>query len=419
MTYLDLNLDLTSEDQAVRDAAHEFAAEVIRPAGMAIDRLSADAAVAPDSLLWPVLRQAYALGYHKAMFPEELGGLGLTPLQGHLLMEELCWGSAGLAAVLLLAAWPFVKLVHSGKQDLIQEFVVPFCACNDASITGAWAITEPDHGSDTLNVGAEFWHDPAIRMQLQARLDGDEWVLNGQKSAWMSCGPTATHAMVNVQIDPARGPAGGGVCILPLTLAGISRGRPLDKHGARDLPQGEIFFDGVRIPQHWMFVDTDAYGEWVVTNLGFGNTSVAVLALGLARAGFEEALSYVRSRVQGGKALIEHPTVQVRIHRMFAQVEAIRALTRAVWMANARLQPVLAEYAYAAKTFATETAKQVIDESVQLHGANGVTRAYLVEKLWRDARTMTIADGENSILNRVGGQILKDSFPRAVVNRIA
>lgn len=419
MTYLDLNLDLSSEDQAVRDAAHDFAAGVIRPSGIALDRLSADAVVAPDSPLWPVLRQAYELGYHKAMFPEEVGGLGLTPLQGHLLMEELCWGSAGLAAVLLLAAWPFAKLMHTGNQDLINEFVIPFCACSDASMAGAWAITEPDHGSDTLNVGSASWRDPAIRMQLQARLDGDEWVLDGQKSAWVSCGPTATHAMVNVQLDAARGPDGGGVCILPLDLAGVSRGRPLDKHGARDLPQGELFFDQVRIPQHWMFVGTDTYGEWVVGNLGFGNTAVAVLALGLARAGFEEALAYVKSRVQGGKPLAEHHAVQVRIHRMFTQVEAIRAFTRAVWMTNARVYPALAEYAYAAKTFATETAKQVIDESVQLHGANGVTRAYLVEKLWRDARTMTIADGENSILNRIGGQILNDSFPRAVVNRIA
>tara|TARA_B100002003_G_C13680569_1_gene343814 strand:- start:209 stop:523 length:315 start_codon:yes stop_codon:yes gene_type:complete len=104
---------------------------------------------------------------------------------------------------------------------------------------------------------------------------------------------------------------------------------------------------------------------------------------------------------------------------MFAQVEAIRAMSRAVWEVNARVYPPLSEYAYAAKTFCTEAAKDVVDEGVQLHGANGVTKEYYIEKLWRDARTMTIADGENSILNRMGGQILNETYPRSAVNQIA
>lgn len=419
MSYLDLNLDLDDADIAVREAAHRFAAEVVRPIGIALDRLPPEAVIARDSPLWTFMAQAYELGYHKAMLPEEVGGLGFTPLQGHLLMEELCWGNSGLAAALLLAAWPYVKLLHTGRSDLIEQFVLPFTACTDGSITGAWAITEPDHGSDTLNVGGEGWTDPAIRLQLSARADGDEWVLKGQKSAWVSCGPTATHAMVNVQVDPARGPAGGGVCMLPLDLPGISRGRPLDKHGARDLPQGEIFFDDVRIPHNWMFVEPEHYPDWVLANLGFGNTAVAVLALGIARAGFEEALRYVRTRKQGGKPLIEHHSIQVRIHRLFARVEALRAFTRAVWNFNSRVFPPLAEYAYAAKAYATDSAKQVVDEAVQLHGACGLSREYYVEKLWRDARSMTIADGENSMLNRIGGQIVGASYPRSGIKPVA
>ena len=116
------------------------------------------------------------------------------------------------------------------NMELIEEFVVPFCQCTDGSMTGCWAITEPDHGSDTLNVGADFWSDPKIRMQISASPQGDEWVLNGQKSAWVSCAPTATHAMVNLQIDSAKGLAGGGVSLLPLNLPGISRGMKLSCH---------------------------------------------------------------------------------------------------------------------------------------------------------------------------------------------
>ena len=288
MSYFDLNLDLSPEDEAIKDAARRFALEVLRPASIVIDKLPAADVVAPESPLWTCLAQAYELGYHKAAMPEEVGGLGFTPLQSHILMEEIFYGSAGLGAALLLAAWPYVKLLHTGNPDLIKEFVIPFCNCTDASITGAWAITEPDHGSDTLNVGADFWTDPKVKLQLTATADGDEWVLSGQKSAWVSCGPTATQAMVNVQIDTSKGPSGGGVCMLPLDLAGIKRGSPLEKHGVRDLPQGEIFFDEVRIPRDWMFVEPAGYGDWVLGNLGFGNTAVAVLAVAIARAALDE-----------------------------------------------------------------------------------------------------------------------------------
>lgn len=419
MSYFDLNLNLTEEDKAIREAAHKFAKEVMRPAAVRLDRMSAEETVAAESPLWGFLKKAYELGYHKGAFPVEVGGLGFTPLQSHILMEELFWGSAGLGAVLLLAAWPYVKILHTMDMDLIQEFVVPYCQCDDASITGSWAVTEPDHGSDTLNVGADFWKDPKIKMQITARPEGDEWVLNGQKSAWVSCGPTATHSMVNVHIDTSMGLAGGGVCILPLNLPGVSRGKALEKLGARDLPQGEIFFENVRIPRRWMFAGPDDYGEWVINNLGFGNTGVGVVALGIARAAFEETLAYAKERVQGGRPLIEHYSIQARIHRMFAQVEAIRAMSRAVWEVNTRAYPPLPEYAYAVKTFCTETAREVVDEGVQIHGANGLTKEYFIEKLWRDIRPMTIADGENSVLNRLGGYILKDTFPRTSVNLIA
>jgi alkylation response protein AidB-like acyl-CoA dehydrogenase len=267
-------------------------------------------------------------------------------------------------------------------------------------------------------VGEPFFSDPKIKGQVQARLEGDEWVINGQKAAWVSCAPTASHSMLNVQIDTSKGLAGGGVCMLPLNLPGIERGKALEKVGQRDLPQGELFFDNVRIPKQWMFVGPEEYGDWVIGNLGFGNTGMSIVALGLARAAFDETLAYAKERVQGGKPLIEHYAMKVRIHRMFAQVEAIRAMSRAICELNARVYPPLAEYAYAAKTFCTETAREVIDEGVQIHGANGLTKEYFIEKLWRDSRALTIEDGENSVLNRLGGHILKDTYPRTSVNLI-
>jgi alkylation response protein AidB-like acyl-CoA dehydrogenase len=417
-TYFDINLDLTEEDIAIRDQAHKFAKEVIRPAGREMDRMSAAEAISKNSPLYDVLKQAYQLGYHKAGFPEEVGGLGCTPLQSHLIWEELYWGNLGLAATISLAGWPYIKILSSGNQQLIDEFVVPYCHCDDGSITGCWAITEPDHGSDMMNAGEKFFTDPKIRGQLQARLEGDEYVLNGQKSSWVSCAPFASHGMVNVAIAPEKGLAGGGVCILPLTLPGVSKGAPLEKVGQRDLPQGELFFDNVRIPKHWMFFTPDNYIETgVFGNLGFGNTCMSVVALGIARAAFEEAYAWSKARIQGGKPLNEHYAMKIRIHGMFAKVEAIRALSRAVWELNIRAKSVLPEYGFAAKTFCTDTAREVIEEAVQIYSANGLTKEYYIEKLWRDSRALTIEDGENNTLSNIGGHLLNNLFPRTSVEK--
>ncbi|MBW2201145.1 MAG: acyl-CoA/acyl-ACP dehydrogenase [Deltaproteobacteria bacterium] len=417
-TYFDINLDLTSEDKLIRDEAHKFAKEVMRPISREIDKMTAEEAVAKTSPVWDFVKQAYELGYHKSGFPEEVGGLGCTPLQSHLIGEEMSWGSLGLNAMLGMAAWIFGKVLMTGNLELIEEFVIPYFQCTDGSISGCWAVTEPAHGSDVLAVGEKFFKDPKIEGQVSAVLDGDEYIINGQKAAWVSCAPTASHCMLNVQIDKTLGLSGGGVCILPLNLPGVSRGKPLEKVGQRDLPQGELFFDNVRIPKRWMFHGPDTYSDSIIGNLGLGNTGVGLISLSLARAAFEEAFKYAKERVQGGKPLIEHYAMKVRIHQMFAKVEALRAMSRAVHNLNSRVDPPIFEYAAAAKTYCSETAREVIEEAVQIHGANGLTKEYFIEKIWRDSRALTIEDGDNSALNRMGGHFLKDTFPRRKVNQL-
>ena len=134
--------------------------------------------------------------------------------------------------------------------DLLEETIIyPFCQNRDATFIGCWAITEPNHGTDQVCPGTEVFRDPDIKGQLKARLDGDEWVINGQKSAWVSNGPIATHALAYLNIDPSMGLAGGGICIIPLDKPGVSRGRALNKLGQRALSQGEIYFDDVRVPE--------------------------------------------------------------------------------------------------------------------------------------------------------------------------
>jgi alkylation response protein AidB-like acyl-CoA dehydrogenase len=110
--------------------------------------------------------------------------------------------------------------------------------------------------------------------------------------------------------------------------------------------------------------------------------------------------------------------MKIRIHGMFSRVEAIRALSRGVWDLNLRASSILPEYGFAAKTFCTDTAREVVEEAVQIYSANGLTKEYHIEKIWRDSRALTIEDGENNTLSRIGGHVLNECFPRADVDKL-
>jgi alkylation response protein AidB-like acyl-CoA dehydrogenase len=248
------------------------------------------------------------------------------------------------------------------------------------------------------------------RGQVVARLDGDEYVLNGQKSAWVSNGPIATHAMLNVQLNPEGTLADGGICLLPLDLPGVSRGPALNKHGCRSLPQGELFFDDVRVPKSWMVLGVEGYTDYMDAHLTMFNAGVSCAATGLARAAYDATVSYCKERVQGGRPIFEHQSVRARLFRMFSLVQASRALSRSVYVHNLTkilsLEPGHVQHSIAAKVFCTDAALEVATLAVQLHGGNGVTKEYPVEMFLRDAVSFTIADGENALLTQVAASRL-------------
>jgi alkylation response protein AidB-like acyl-CoA dehydrogenase len=411
MDYLDLDLGLTPEDLIVQEATHQFAEGVMRPISKELDAMEPDQVIAEGSPLYTFLEKAYELDLHIGDFPEQIGGPGLSPVQIQIANEELGWGGFGLCILLGAAGMPARAALMSGNQELIEEFVVPFCNCKDGSIRGCWAVNDPDHGSDNLGFGEDFFTE--VRSTTRAKKDGDHWIINGQKAAWISGAATATHALTWVEIDPTRGLAGQGAAIVPLDLPGCAKGKPLKKIGMRDLNQTELFFEDVRIPKRYMVIDNPDKYEMLGTQfLVAANMMMGIEATGLARAVFEEALSYCKERVQGGRPLIEHYAMKQRLFAMFARVETCRAIARRVCSMNMRLFPGCAEYAMVAKTTTTELAFKNAHEAVQIFGGNGLTEEYLVEKLFRDARTALIADGNTEALQRYGGQLLMASYPR-------
>src|ERR1039457_7625459 len=216
--------------------------------------------IAPDSILWKFCRSAYQLGYHAAMIPTEFGGLGLHGLGMHVFLEELGWGSAGLAISLGVAGFPCEALAATGNRDLIDRYVKPFVADREAKYIGCWPVTEPAHGSDwgssILDDG-----DPSNRGgRVIARREGDDYVINGQKAAWVSNGTIATHGLTYLMAASNNGqPRASAAAFVPFDLPGVSKGKPLDKLGQRALNQGEIFFDNVRIPDRYVLATPGAF----------------------------------------------------------------------------------------------------------------------------------------------------------------
>ena len=408
--YIDLNKELTDEQKALKERVHKFASEVMRPASVEMDKMTPEETIGEGSPMWTVLRRAYEDGYHLRNFPEAMGGSALGPLESHIVNEEMGWGSAGLSIALSVTSFPFAFASSRREPQIMEEIVNPFLADREGRYIGCWAITEPGHGSDTLMPGTKYFTNPEVHYGLTASPDGDEWVLNGQKSAWVSNGTIATHALAFLGVDRSKGMAGGGVAIVPLNLPGVSKGPPLNKIGQRALNQGEIFFEDVRIPKAYMLVPPDHYSLAIDAVLAGANAYMGSVFTGVARAAFEEALMYTKGRVQGGVPICEHQLVQKKLFDMFVKVETARQLSRATVVYNNGTFPPGTLYSISSKVYCTQTAFEVASDAIQLHGGMGLTKEMLVEMLFRDARASMIEDGSNDILSLTAAQKILDSY---------
>jgi len=406
-TYVELDTHIPDHYRTLKDNIHRFAREVMRPTAAALDRLADPSLViAPASPLWDFLKQAYRLGYNKAAFPTEYGGLGLSGLGQHIYLEELGWGSADLALSIGVAGMPFGALAGSGDPELIQKYVVPFIQDREAQYIGCWPVTEPQHGSDWVTAMQDGGHND-LAGHVIARRDGDSYVISGQKAAWVSNGTIATHGLVILIADPSRGSAlGRGVAFVPFDLPGVSKGKPLNKLGQRALNQGEIFFDEVRIPSSFMLVSPDKPAAAAAGRGGGPNAMMGAVFTGVARAAFEIALDYSKDRIQGGKPICEHQLVQKHLFEMFTKVEACRLLSRAAITYNTDAPVPAMEYSIASKTFCTQAAFEVASDALQLLGGNGLSKEYPIEKIFRDARAALIEDGTNDVLSLVGANLV-------------
>lgn len=394
---------LSEEERAIQATAHRFAEEVMRPIGRKLDRMTPDEVVAADSPLWDYVRQMKEIGLLDlqavgAMSSEQKARM--LPL----VFEELGWGDSGLAIFSLAISFPAYAAYMSGDPELIDRF---------GDSVGCWVGTQPDRGSDLADINTTELHPGTKqgRGNLFAKIVGDEVVITGQSSAWVTGGPVAQSGFVFCQCDYGDGlwnDKGGLNYIAALVPfdRGVTKGKPLDKLGQRPLPQGEIYFNDVVIPKKYVIAGKDtSYGAFFGAHT-FANMEMALTFTGVARAAFEHALAYAHERKQGGTQIINHQSVRLRLFDMWRKVETARAMARRVADYNYGPNGAHLLGSITSKTYVTQAAFEVASEAVQIFGGNGLTKEYPVEKLLRDARAAMIEDGENNILSLMGASWL-------------
>jgi len=409
MAYLELDTTLSDEAKAIQDTAKRFAMEVMRPIGEELDKLAdPEDVIAKDSKLWEVHRKYRELGFHKMGVSKLFGGMAedMDPMAGVLVGEAMGYGDSGLAVSLGVSAFP-ITFAGLSQNPKLHQLVRDYCEDTKAEIVGCWAITEPDHGSDWILAADPAMENPKTAPSCRAVLKGDEYIITGQKSAWVSNGTIATHATLHVALDPSKGMHGTGIAVVPLDLPGITRGKPLNKMGQRPLNQGEIFFEEVKIPkENMVFADPASTLAVVQMILTSANSGMCISFSGLAQAAFDIALDYAKNRVQGGVPIFEHQNIKLKLFSMLRKVEAARAFGRRLYKYNTTNPPGSAMHAIVGKTFSTETATEVAAEAIQVLGGNGLTKEYPIEKIYRDAKASMIEDGENSALALTGASFL-------------
>jgi acyl-CoA dehydrogenase len=323
--------------------------------------------------------------------PTPYGGHGLGLVDSSIINEEMntaCVAISGMIGINSLACGPIV-VGASHEQKL--KFLLPL---GQAGKTASFGLTEREAGSD------------AGSLKTRAKKEGDHYVLNGAKCFITN----ASHAIlytIFATLDPAKGPKGICGFIVPRETPGLSIGKVEDKMGQRALNVAEVLLDNVIVPRENLIGNEGEGFKWAMEALDEGRVNIATVGLGIARAAFECALSYAKTRVQFGKAIGTFQALNFMLADMAAAVESSRLLT---WYAGslADQHKRFSREAAQAKFYATDAAMKVSTDAVQIHGGYGYTKEFMVEKLMRDAKLTQIYEGTNQV-NRVvaGGWLVR------------
>ncbi|MET4924008.1 acyl-CoA dehydrogenase family protein [Streptomyces sp. PSRA5] len=392
----EFTFELNDDQKQVRDWLHGFAADVIRPAAAEWDER--------EETPWPVIQEAAKVGVYSLDFYAQQY-FDPTGLSIPMVMEELFWGDAGIGLSIVGTGLAAVGVLANGTDEQIGTWIPQMYGDAHDVKVAAFCSSEPDAGSDVAAMRTRAVYDEAK----------DEWVLNGTKT-WATNGGIANVHVVVAVVDPGAGSKGHASFIVPPATPGLSQGQKFKKHGIRASHTAEVVLEDVRVPGHCLLGGKEKLDERLArareAKAGGGGErvknaamatfeasrpAVGAMAVGTARAAYEVALDYAKTRSQFGRPIIDNQGIAFQLVDMRTRIDAARLLVwRASWMA-ATGKPFTAAEGSMSKLYASETAKQVTAQAVQILGGNGFTREYPVERMHRDSAIYTIFEGTSEI----------------------
>lgn len=375
-----MDFDLTEEQRMIRQAVREFAEKEIAPKARHVDETGEFPA--------ETFRKMGELGLMGIPFPEEYGGAGADNVSAAIAVEEVAraCGSTALAysAHMGLGSAPIALF---GTEAQKRAFLTPAA---QGKYLAAFALTEPHAGSD------------AGATRTTARLEGDEWVINGTKM-WITNAPVAGHLIVTAVTDPDKGKHGISAIIVPGGTPGMTFGKHEPKMGLRGAVSTAVMFEDVRVPKENLLGERGHGFAQFLQVLDGGRIGIGAMALGLAQAAFEAARAYAKERMAFGKPIGAFESVSNMIADMAAGLEAARLLVyQAAWLKD-RGRPYSRQAAIA-KLFASEVGEKICRDAIQVFGGYGYSQEFPVERLYRDQRLLTIGEGTSEILRVVIGR---------------
>ena len=370
-----MNFDLNEEQRMWKKTVHDFIAAEVQPKAREVDET--------DQLSWDAIRKMGPLGLLGLNVPEAYGGAGVDAISAAIAIEEVGWGCGSTALTLAahngLGTTPLVKF---GSEELKKKWL-PLVTSGKHKLS-ALVMTEPQAGSD-LQGG----------ITCRAEKSGNEWILNGAKM-WCTNASIADYILVIVRTDPKGGSRSLSMILVPTDTPGLHIAPPEKKMGLHGSPTHGITLEHARVPLNNLVGEEGRGLQQTLSTLDGGRIAIAAISLGLAQAAFESAIAYAKERQAFGHPIADFQALQWKLADAALEIELARTMIyRAAWLKEEG-RPYTIEAAMA-KLYASEMAERVCYNAIQIHGGYGYSREYPVERMYRDARLMTIGEGTSEI----------------------
>ena len=368
-----VQFELTKEQLMVRQVANEFAQTEVKPIATEYDE--------EEKFIWPIVKKMAKLGFMGMCVPQKYGGAGADTVSYAIVVEELSrvCGGTGITVAAHNSLGTGHILKHGTEEQ--KERYLPKCASGEW--LSAWGLTEPNAGSDAGATAAT------------AVLDGDGWVINGNK-VFITNGSVAGVTIVMARTDPGRGVHGISAFIVENGTPGYTYGKDEKKMGLRSSITSELFFEDCRVPEDALLGERGKGFIGSLEILDEGRISIGAMALGLAQGCYDLGLQYSKEREQFGRPISKFQGIQWMLADMATEIMAARCLV----YYSAALKDAKEKHSLEsamAKLYASEVSARCANKALQIHGGYGYTRDYAIERLLRDAKLTEIGEGTSEV----------------------